>query len=62
VSGRDFKVITGRRRPGDPTAIVADNALITAELGWKPRYDDLGGIVGNALSWEDALSRRNRRD
>jgi UDP-glucose 4-epimerase len=62
VSGRDFKVVTGPRRPGDPTAIVADNALITAEFGWKPRYDDLAGIVGNALSWEHALGRRNRRD
>ncbi|HEY5080427.1 MAG TPA: UDP-glucose 4-epimerase GalE [Bauldia sp.] len=62
VSGRDFKVVAGPRRPGDPTAIVADNALITAEFGWKPRYDDLAGIVGNALSWEHALGRRNRRD
>ncbi len=43
VSGNDFTVVTGARRPGDPTAIVADPALIMSEFGWKPRYDDLGG-------------------
>ena len=43
VSGRDFKVIIGGRRPGDPTAIVAAPALIMSEFGWKPRHDDLDG-------------------
>jgi UDP-glucose 4-epimerase len=62
VSGRDFKVIIGGRRPGDPTAIVADPALIMSEFGWKPRHDDLDEIVRSALAWETALGRRNQRD
>jgi UDP-glucose 4-epimerase len=62
VSGRDFKVITGGRRPGDPSAIVADPALIMSEFGWKPRHDDLDEIVRSALTWEEALGRRNQRD
>ena len=62
VSGRDFKVITGGRRPGDPSAIVADPALIMSEFGWKPRHDDLDEIVRSALAWETALGRRNQRD
>ena len=62
VSGRDFKVVIGDRRPGDPAAIVADPALIMAEFGWKPRHDNLDEIVRSALAWEAALERRNQRD
>jgi len=62
VSGRTFPVVMTGRRPGDPSAIVANPALIMSEFGWRPRYDDLRGIVASALAWEDALSRRNRRD
>lgn len=59
VSGRDFPVGVGPRRPGDPSAIVASPALIMDRLGWRPKYDDLEGIVRSALGWEEALSRRN---
>ncbi|MCR4281432.1 MAG: UDP-glucose 4-epimerase GalE, partial [Bauldia sp.] len=62
VSGRDFRVIRGDRRPGDAVAVVASPALIMSKFGWKPRYDDLDGIVRSALSWEAALERRNQRD
>ena len=62
VSGNDFAVTYGKRRPGDPTAIVASPELITARLGWRPHHDDLAHIVGNALAWESALGRRNQLD
>ena len=62
ASKRDFKVVMTGRRPGDPAAIVANPALIMSEFGWKPKHDDLGGIVRSALAWEEALGRRNRRD
>jgi UDP-glucose 4-epimerase len=62
VSGVDFKVAIGDRRPGDPAGIVAAPALIKSEFGWRPRYDDLDGIVASALAWESALERRNQRD
>ena len=62
VSGEDFTVETGPRRPGDAAAVVADSSLARAEFGWKPAYDDLDTIVGHALAWENALSRRNQQD
>ncbi len=43
------------RRPGDPDALVADNALILATLDWRPKRADLDGIVRDALSWERKL-------
>ena len=60
VSGRDFPVRLSPRRPGDPARIVAEASQIRDRLGWRPRYDDLDGIVRQALDWEDALSKRNR--
>ncbi|MEH3106475.1 MAG: UDP-glucose 4-epimerase GalE [Sphingomonas fennica] len=44
------------RRPGDPDTLVADNRLMLATLGWRPRYDDLERIVRDALSWERRLT------
>jgi UDP-glucose 4-epimerase len=50
------------RRPGDPDALVADNRAIMATLAWRPRYDDIGQIVGDALSWERTLRERGLSD
>ena len=61
VSGVDFEVRLSPRRPGDPAQIVAGAERIRAELGWQPKHDDLTGIVRQALSWEDALGKRNLR-
>lgn len=60
VSGKDFPVILGARRPGDPAAIVASPDRIIGALGWRPRFDDLALIVESALKWEESLSRHNR--
>lgn len=46
------------RRPGDPDALVADNARILATLPWRPRRDDLDTIVADALAWERTLAER----
>jgi len=62
VSGRDFRVIVGDRRPGDPAAIVASPARIQERLGWRPRYADLDTIVDSALRWEKALVHRNQME
>jgi UDP-glucose 4-epimerase len=58
VSGVDFDVEFAGRRPGDPAAIVADNARITSALHWTPKYDDLQLIVRQALDWERRLHNR----
>jgi UDP-glucose 4-epimerase len=62
VSGKPFKVVYGDRRPGDAVAVVASPALIKQRFGWKPKHDDLTGIVRDALAWEVSLSRRNQRE
>lgn len=59
VHGKDFEVKITERRPGDPAAIVANPARAKRELNWVPKHDDLDAIVGDALRWEDSLSRRN---
>lgn len=48
VTGRDIPVRMGPRRGGDPAVLVASSKRIAAELGWKPRLQDLRAIVGSA--------------
>ena len=50
VSGRDIRVRTGPRRPGDPAVLVASSQRIMRDLGWRPRLQDLQEIVRSA--WE----------
>jgi UDP-glucose 4-epimerase len=57
ASGRGFDVKLSGRRPGDPAAIVAASDKIRRALGWRPAFDDLDGIVRDALSWEAHLAR-----
>src|SRR5262249_32513336 len=56
VSGRNFEVRHGARRPGDPAVVIAAAGRIRAELGWAPQFDDLEGIIRQALSWEERLA------
>lgn len=56
VTGVDFEVREGPRRPGDPPELVADNAKIRSLLSWQPRYDNLRIIVETAWRWEQVLS------
>lgn len=58
VSGADFPVHLAERRRGDPAELVAKAESIKAQLGWKPRLDDLDTIVGHALAWERKLAAR----
>ncbi len=59
VSGVDFPVTLGERRPGDPARIVAAAERIRSTLGWRPRFDDLETIVTHALDWERRLLARD---
>ena len=40
----------GPRRPGDPPALVANPELAQRELGWQPRYREIGEIVRTAIA------------
>jgi UDP-glucose 4-epimerase len=57
VSGRNFAVSYGPRRPGDIMTMVADVSRIHAALDWTPQYDDLETIATHALAWEEKLFR-----
>ena len=46
------------RRPGDPAALISDNAAILRTLDWVPERADLDLIVSDALAWERTLSER----
>ena len=51
AAGAPFEVRDGPRRPGDPSALVADARRIREALDWTPRHDDLDVIVRTALAW-----------
>jgi UDP-glucose 4-epimerase len=55
VSGVDFPVEIGPRRPGDPAVIVAKADRAREVLGWKPKRDNLEEIVAQAIDWERRL-------
>jgi UDP-glucose 4-epimerase len=55
VSGKRLNVHEQPRRAGDPPALVARAERIRAELGWRPRHDDLDAIVRTSLAWEKRL-------
>jgi UDP-glucose 4-epimerase len=55
VSGKRLNVKEEPRRAGDPPSLVAKADRIRAELGWKPRLDNLDTIVTTALKWEQHL-------
>jgi UDP-glucose 4-epimerase len=57
VTGRAIPSVIGPRRPGDPTKLVADAALIRRELGWTPRFLELDGIIGSAWRWMERHPR-----
>jgi UDP-glucose 4-epimerase len=51
ITGVDFPVQIGPRRPGDPATSYADNSKIRRGLGWEPRYSDLETIVRTDWLW-----------
>jgi UDP-glucose 4-epimerase len=57
VSGRNFAVQEGARRPGDIVTMIADTSRMRTTLDWTPRYDDLETIAAHALAWEEKLAR-----
>ncbi len=51
VTGKDFLVKEGPRRPGDPPELYADPRKIRDEIGWTARHTDLDSIVATAWKW-----------
>jgi UDP-glucose 4-epimerase len=51
VTGEKIEVRLGKRRPGDPPALVASSESIRKDLGWQPRFADLESIIRTAWEW-----------
>lgn len=51
VTGVDFKVDIGDRRPGDPPMLYADPSKIKDELGWEASIKDVKTMVEHAWTW-----------
>jgi UDP-glucose 4-epimerase len=52
VTGRPIPVVEEPRRPGDPAVLIASSEKIGVELGWKPEYTQLDGIISSAWAWQ----------
>jgi UDP-glucose-4-epimerase GalE len=50
-TGENLRAPVGLRRDGDPAKLVADAALSSAELGWRPQRSELKSIVRTAWAW-----------
>jgi UDP-glucose 4-epimerase len=51
VTGHLIPAEVHPRRPGDPAVLVASSEKAIRELGWKPRYTELDGILRTAWMW-----------
>ncbi len=51
ITGHPIPVKVEKRRAGDPAVLIASSEKAKRELGWQPRYDDLGTIIASAWNW-----------
>lgn len=51
VSGVEFEVVEGPRRPGDAPILSADPSRIRDDLGWTARLTDLEEMIATAWRW-----------
>ena len=54
VTGRPVRRRVAPRRPGDPATLLASSHRARADLGWKPRFEELDAIVQAAWDWHRA--------
>jgi UDP-glucose 4-epimerase len=51
ITGHPIPVEYGARRPGDVATLVAGSEKIRRELGWKPAFTNVHGIIQTAWNW-----------
>lgn len=59
VTGKTIDARYSARRPGDPAVLIAAADLAKSDLGWKPSYNTLSGIVETAWDWQKNMVKRN---
>ena len=57
LSGREVPHVMAPRRAGDPAVLFASSDRIRAELGWRPDFTELSGIVETAWNWRRSQVR-----
>ena len=62
VTGHAIPAVESPRRTGDPAVLVASSEKIRKELGWKPKHEDLEGIVRSAWEWMQKHPNGYERD
>jgi UDP-glucose 4-epimerase len=55
ITGVDFEVREGPRRPGDPAELFADARAANAALQWQPRFTELDEIVATVWRWKQSV-------
>lgn len=51
VTGVDFPVVMGERRPGDPPMLFANADKIQRELGWSAKFTSIEETIETAWRW-----------
>ena len=51
ITGKTFKVVRDRRRPGDPAILIASSKKAKKILNWKTTYS-VDKIIKTAYQWE----------
>jgi UDP-glucose 4-epimerase len=60
ITGKDFPVKIGDRRPGDPPKLVAANELAHKELGWQPEHSTLEEMINDAWQFHQNSTPQTR--
>jgi UDP-glucose-4-epimerase GalE len=53
VTGKAVPHTIAPRRPGDPAILFAASDRIKAELGWRPRFEEVDTIISTAWRWRE---------
>jgi UDP-glucose 4-epimerase len=51
VTGVDIPTTICSKRAGDPAILLASSARAKTDLGWKPEFPELDGIIESAWKW-----------
>jgi UDP-glucose 4-epimerase len=62
ANGAPIRRVMEGRRAGDPPILVSANAHILETLEWRPAFNDIDTIVGDALAWERTLKERSDKE
>jgi UDP-glucose 4-epimerase len=57
VTGNDFNVKLGDRRPGDPAQVISNIAFAKKYLQWQPKFTSLQDHVRHAWFWYEKITK-----